>query len=74
MVADAFSKKLGYSAELAQSLIKLQIQNLSSMDADHLYSSYHYSHPILTERLKAIGWKDEKAANGCATRKGKDEL
>jgi len=30
------------------------------MDADGLYSSYHYSHPILTERLKAIGWRGEK--------------
>jgi STE24 endopeptidase len=33
------------------------------MDADYLYSSYHYSHPILTERLRAIDWKgDEKVA------------
>ncbi|KJX94861.1 CaaX prenyl protease Ste24 like protein [Zymoseptoria brevis] len=58
--ADAFSLKLGYAKELATSLIKLQIQNLSSMDADHMYSSYHYSHPILTERLKAVGWTSEK--------------
>jgi STE24 endopeptidase len=77
---DAFSNRLGYSAELASSLIKLQVQNLSSMDADYLYSSYHYSHPILTERLKAIGWKGdrkvstEKAkANGSADG-AKDEL
>ncbi|EME39248.1 hypothetical protein DOTSEDRAFT_75093 [Dothistroma septosporum NZE10] len=58
--ADAFGKKLGYAKDLAASLIKLQIQNLSSMDADPLYSSYHYSHPILTERLKAVGWTSEK--------------
>jgi STE24 endopeptidase len=32
------------------------------MDADYFYSSYHYSHPILTERLKAIGWTGEKKA------------
>ncbi|KAK3117681.1 zinc metalloprotease [Teratosphaeriaceae sp. CCFEE 6253] len=57
--ADAFSKQLGYSRELAASLIKLQVQNLSSMDADWLYSTYNYSHPILTERLKAIGWTSE---------------
>ncbi|THY60740.1 CAAX prenyl protease 1 [Aureobasidium pullulans] len=57
---DNFSLKLGYSAELASSLIKLQIQNLSSMDADWMYSSFHYSHPILTERLKAVGWTSEK--------------
>ena len=46
----------------AQALIKLQIKNLSSMDADFFYSSYHYSHPILTERLKALQWTGEKKA------------
>src|SRR6266498_4926973 len=30
--ADEFAQKLGYSTELARSLIKLQIQNLSTMD------------------------------------------
>ncbi|KAK7549621.1 CaaX prenyl protease-like protein [Phyllosticta citricarpa] len=58
--ADAFALRQGYSQELAASLIKLQVQNLSAMDADWMYSSYHYSHPILTERLKAIGYKGEK--------------
>lgn len=57
---DNFALKLGYSQELAAALVKLQIKNLSAMDADYLYSSYHYSHPILTERLKAIGWKGDK--------------
>jgi STE24 endopeptidase len=61
-VTDNFALKLGYKAELAQALIKLQIKNLSSMDADFFYSSYHYSHPILTERLEAIDWKGEKKA------------
>lgn len=32
------------------------------MDADWMYSSFHYSHPILTERLRAIGYKGEKAS------------
>jgi len=64
MFADAFSHKLGYSTELASSLIKLQIQNLSSMDADWMYSAYHYSHPILTERLKAVGWTSETKVGG----------
>lgn len=78
--ADAFSLRLGYATELASSLIKLQVQNLSSMvcfsspvhrtlltllqqDADWMYSAYHFSHPILTERLKAVGWNsDHKVA------------
>jgi STE24 endopeptidase len=59
-VQDNFALQLGYGQELAAALIKLQVKNLSAMDADYLYSSYHYSHPILTERLKAIGWKGDK--------------
>ncbi|KAI9876201.1 MAG: hypothetical protein M1830_007051 [Pleopsidium flavum] len=63
--ADAFAVNLGYSTELAKSLIKLQIQNLSTMDADWLYASYHFSHPILPERLGALGWYGgEKKVNG----------
>lgn len=26
------------------------------MDADWMYASYHFSHPILPERLGALGW------------------
>jgi STE24 endopeptidase len=57
---DVFAVKLGYARELGASLIKLQIQNLSSMDADWFYSSFHHSHPILTERLKAMNWTGDK--------------
>ncbi|KAL2417727.1 CAAX prenyl protease 1 [Exophiala dermatitidis] len=63
--ADSFARNLGYQKELAKSLIKLQVQNLSTMDADPLYASYHYSHPILAWRLAALGWKSPKpASNG----------
>lgn len=49
------------------------------MDADWMYSAYHYSHPILTERLKAVGWTSEKKVGsaGSADKKvsnEKDEL
>ncbi|KAI0122982.1 CAAX prenyl protease [Xylariales sp. AK1849] len=54
--ADEFARRLGYQTELAASLIKLQIQNLSTMDADWMFASYHFSHPILSERLKALEW------------------
>jgi STE24 endopeptidase len=68
--ADEFARGLGYKRELARSLIKLQVQNLSTMDADWMYASYHYSHPILAERLLALGWESgkdgEKVANGTA--------
>lgn len=63
-VLDAFAVNLGYSTELAKSLLKLQIQNLSTMDADWMYASYHYSHPILPERLAALGWSGGKVTEG----------
>ncbi|KAK4191686.1 peptidase family M48-domain-containing protein [Podospora australis] len=82
--ADAFANNLGYNAELASSLIKLQIQNLSTMDADWMFASYHFSHPILSERLKALDWKAtkkvevkekvEQKKEDVATTTGRDEL
>jgi len=60
-VLDQFALDLGYKDDLAKALINLQLQNLSSMDADWMYSSYHYSHPILTERLKALGWTSKNS-------------
>ncbi|KAN0090266.1 putative CAAX prenyl protease 1 [Hyaloscypha variabilis] len=70
--ADEFAQKLGYSTELARSLIKLQIQNLSTMDADWMYASYHFSHPILSERLGALGWYGDSKA-GASEKESKDE-
>ncbi|KAK1754520.1 CAAX prenyl protease 1 [Echria macrotheca] len=77
--ADAFAQGLGYSSELARSLIKLQIQNLSTMDADWAFASYHFSHPILPERLKALNWQptekvEAKEKADVATATGRDEL
>jgi STE24 endopeptidase len=83
--ADAFANNLGYTNELSRSLIKLQIQNLSTMDADWMFASYHFSHPILSERLKALNWQptekveakvSEKAEvkEEVATTTGRDEL
>jgi len=52
--ADAFSKDLGYALPLRTGLIKLNIENLGNMNPDSLYSNYHYSHPPVMERLKAL--------------------
>ena len=43
------------------------------MDADWMYSAYHYSHPILTERLKAVGWTSETKVGGGDDAKKADE-
>lgn len=87
--ADAFANGLGYQTELARALIRLQTQNLSTMDADWMFANYHFSHPILTERLKALNWqptekvetkekaetsKEDESATATATATGRDEL
>jgi STE24 endopeptidase len=69
-LTDAFAVNLGYRKELGASLLKLQIQNLSSMDADWFYSSFHHSHPILTERLRAMNWSSNEKLT---SEKAKDE-
>ncbi|KAK2187946.1 hypothetical protein NP493_149g03019 [Ridgeia piscesae] len=53
--ADAFAKKLHHAAALQSALIKLEQDNLSFPLADWLYSTWHYSHPPLLERLRALG-------------------
>jgi STE24 endopeptidase len=81
--ADQFAKELGYATDLARSLLKLHTQNLSSVDADPFFATYHFSHPHITERLEAIGWKGEEKVKGAtlldsesvATKaSGRDEL
>nr|XP_058962488.1 CAAX prenyl protease 1 homolog [Pocillopora verrucosa] len=57
--ADAFAKNLGFSTFLRSALIKLHKDNLGFPVADKLYSAYHFSHPPLIERLRALGIKEE---------------
>ncbi|CAO1636099.1 unnamed protein product [Sympodiomycopsis kandeliae] len=55
-----------YTTLLSKALIKLHIQNLSTMHHDALYSAYHHSHPTLAERLVALQKleaRGEKKAN-----------
>jgi len=52
--ADRFSSQHDYGAELKSGLIKLHTVNKSNVDPDIWYSIYHYSHPPLLERIKAI--------------------
>ncbi|CAF1076797.1 unnamed protein product, partial [Didymodactylos carnosus] len=52
--ADHFASKLGQVTPLCSALKKLEKDNLSYPYSDPLYAMYHYSHPILLERLKAL--------------------
>lgn len=58
--ADAFANSLGYSKPLRAGLVKLQEENLSTMNTDPWYSTYHYSHPPLVERLAALDKAEKK--------------
>ncbi|HEY3372685.1 MAG TPA: M48 family metallopeptidase [Prolixibacteraceae bacterium] len=55
--ADAFAAKYFDSNELALALKKLSVKNLSNLRPHPLYVFFHYSHPTLLQRLKAL--KDE---------------
>lgn len=52
--ADRFASKLGYNELLQSGLIKLHAKNRSFVHPDWIYSTLHYSHPPLTERLAAL--------------------
>ncbi|KAL4518147.1 hypothetical protein Ndes2526A_g01403 [Nannochloris sp. 'desiccata'] len=60
--ADEFGVSLGYGNELKEALCKLDKENKGPPNVDELYSAYHYSHPPLPERLRAIdaGMKKKK--------------
>ncbi|XP_061751917.1 CAAX prenyl protease 1 homolog [Nerophis ophidion] len=53
--ADAFARDMGKAPELSSALIKLNKDNLGFPVADWMYSMWHYSHPPLLERLRALG-------------------
>lgn len=57
--ADEFGKNLGYASQLQSALAKLHKENLGFPVCDKLYSAYHYSHPPLLERLRALKQKQE---------------
>jgi STE24 endopeptidase len=52
--ADGFAVSLNHAPQLVEALKILDKENKSDFVVDSLYSQYHYSHPPLAERLKAI--------------------
>ena len=59
--ADRFSVDLGMSQKLQSGLCKIHLENLGAMCPDPYYSTYHYSHPPLVERLSAMMALDKKS-------------
>ncbi|MDA3956359.1 M48 family metallopeptidase [Oceanispirochaeta sp.] len=53
--ADAYAcRAVSNNSALAQALLMLSRENLSNLTPHKLYSTFHYSHPVLSERLAAI--------------------
>lgn len=52
--ADGFAVSMKHAPHLTEALKILDKENKSDFVVDSLYSQYHYSHPPLGERLKAI--------------------
>ena len=52
--ADAYAKETFSGSALAEALKKLSVDSLSNLYPHPLYVFFHYSHPPLLKRLKAI--------------------
>ena len=57
--ADRFAMNMHRAADLSSALVKLNKDNLGFPVADWLYSTWHYSHPPLLERLRALKKKSD---------------
>ncbi|KAG8941645.1 hypothetical protein FRC04_004131 [Tulasnella sp. 424] len=64
---------LSMSERLGQALISLHVGNLSTVWVDWLFSTWHHSHPTLTERLKAME-TIRNQSKATAASQGKKEL
>jgi len=52
--ADAYASSQGLGESLINALIKLSVSSLSNLQPHPLYLFFHYSHPTLLQRKKAI--------------------
>lgn len=52
--ADSFAAKMGKSDGLQSGLFQIHEENKGDLNPDPLYSWYHFSHPPLVERLRAL--------------------
>jgi STE24 endopeptidase len=60
--ADRFAREaMGGARPLVEALWKLHRENLSNLTPDPLYSAFYYSHPVLTERTRALEGKGGEA-------------
>lgn len=65
--ADRFAMALsGQPEALASSLVRLHASNLSNVDPHPWFSAWHYSHPVLADRLAAIDREEARLAQAAS--------
>eukprot|EP00913_Durusdinium_trenchii_P012759 g11980.t1 len=60
--ADSFAAKMGRSDALQSGLFQIHEENKGDLNPDPWYSWYHFSHPPLVERLRALKALEEETA------------
>ena len=64
-----FAASLGRGEELRGALLRLDVQNRSAQNVDHLFSLFHHSHPALVERLAALDGALSRSVDSAAAKK-----
>jgi STE24 endopeptidase len=59
--ADSFAVQKGRGRELSTGLLQMSQENKGDLNPDWLYAWYHFSHPALVERLRAIEECEKKS-------------
>ncbi|CAJ1385308.1 unnamed protein product [Effrenium voratum] len=59
--ADSFAAKMGRSEPLQSGLFQIHEENKGDLNPDPWYSWYHFSHPPLVERLRALRALDSES-------------
>jgi len=57
--ADAFAAKYHQSEALKKALIRLSVKHLSNLKPHPVYVFFHYSHPTLLQRIRALDIKEK---------------
>ena len=58
--ADLFAVQYGFGSSLSAALLSLQSDNLASWIVDTWFSTYHFNHPHMLERLQTIEHENRK--------------
>jgi len=58
--ADSFAAKMGRSEPLCSGLMRIHVENRGDLNPDPWYSWYHFTHPPLVERLRALNALEKK--------------